>query len=170
MEPQGETDGTTLQRDHGGLEKRLDQLESQLEIERLISGYGIAIDRRDRSLLASLWHDDAVLDLGKPIGRLTGINEILAAAERMWAELDWVHHWQATPRIDPDGDQAGGIVLLDCMVGPSEGDPAQVAGTYFDAYERRDGVWRFSSRRYELSYWTPLDGWKPRFGSPRSSW
>ena len=39
-----------------------------------------------------------------------------------------------------------------------------VGGQYFDKFERRDGVWKFSERKFELAYFTPIANWTPVMG------
>jgi hypothetical protein len=41
----------------------------------------------------------------------------------------------------------------------------QISGLYHDRFERRQGRWAFSERRFELHFLTPLAGWKPVAGS-----
>ena len=51
---------------------RVDLLESQREIERLISCYAHAFDLHDVDMLRGIWHDDAELRLGDPFGPYPG--------------------------------------------------------------------------------------------------
>lgn len=147
------------------LEARLDELESREAIRRLTADYGHAFDYEDEELLGTIWHEDARFDLGDPFGEYTGRDTILEAAQRMWAEIPSQHHWMANETIDIDGDVATGVVKLDCFVTSTEGGPAMIGGRYIDRYERRDGVWKFAERRFDMSFYTPMSEWAPIMGS-----
>jgi ketosteroid isomerase-like protein len=147
------------------LEARLDRVESRFAIENLIAAYAQGFDTSDAELLHSIWHDDAVLDFGDAFGVHEGIDAIRKAADGFWAMITWMHHWQATPLIEIDGDRATAAVGLDCMVRSSEQGPVRVAGSYHDVYERRDREWKITSRKFEVDYWAPDPGFKAEFGN-----
>jgi hypothetical protein len=143
---------------------RLDALESRAAIETLISGYANAFDRLDADLLSRLWHADATLDL-PGFGSGGSRDEILAMAQRNWQRMPHMHHWMANPLIHIEGDVATGTVAADCLMHDIEQGPVQLSGLYHDRFERREGQWRFASRRFELHFLTPLENWKPIAGS-----
>lgn len=149
------------------LARRVDQMESRAAIESLIGRYTHGFDRADRQLLREIWHEDAVLDLGEPFGSFSGLAEILEGAEAFWRENDWMHHWCANSTLTIDGDLATGVVNLNCMVRNREDGPVNLAGHYYDGYQRRNGEWKFSHRRFVLDYWTPIDQWSPTLGPQR---
>lgn len=137
------------------LAARLDLIESRFAIEDLIATYAKGFDRHDRELLFGIWHDDAVLDFGEAFGVHRGTEEIHAAAEGFWTMVPWMHHWQATPLIEIDGDRASAYVGLDCMVRHADDGPVRVGGYYEDEFERRDGAWKFSRRMCDIQIWAP---------------
>ncbi|MFS2156733.1 nuclear transport factor 2 family protein [Pseudomonas sp. Pseusp122] len=145
---------------------RLEALESRVAIESLISGYANAFDLMDSDLLRTLWHDDATLDL-PGFGGGGNREEILAMAQRSWLQMPHMHHWMSNPMIHIDGAMATATVAADCLFHDAEQGPVQVSGLYHDRYERREGHWRFTSRRFELHFLTPLANWKPVAGSER---
>ncbi|MFB4390513.1 MULTISPECIES: nuclear transport factor 2 family protein [unclassified Pseudomonas] len=145
------------------LSARLHALESRMAIETLISSYANAYDLMDSDLLQTLWHEDAILDL-PDFGVGTHLGEILAMAQRSWEKLPHMHHWMANPLLHIDGDIATGTVAADCLFHDIEKGPVQVSGLYHDRFECRDGQWRFTSRRFELHFLTPLANWKPTAG------
>ena len=147
------------------IEVRLDALESREAIARLISDYGHAFDNQDEGLLASIWHDDARFDLGEPFGAFTGPDAIVDGARGLWKEVPFQHHWMANVAIDLDGDQATTVTALDCFVTSLEAGPSMVGGRYLDRFERRDGVWKFVDRKFEMAYFTPVGDWTPMMGS-----
>jgi hypothetical protein len=146
-------------------EARLDALESRFALEHLIAAYNHAFDSRDEALLRDLWHDDARLLLGDAFGNYTGIDAIVESAHKNWQQMPHMHHWMANPLIDVDGDRASGKVALDALVTHVELGPVQISGLYHDTFERRNGRWAFTQRRFELHYLTPLPNWKPIAGS-----
>jgi uncharacterized protein (TIGR02246 family) len=137
--------------------RRLDELESYAAIQQLVADYGNAFDHEDVNRLARIWHDDAVLDVGE-FGRYEGRDAILAAVKTLSEGVPEQHHWHANHSIDIDGDQATGLVALDCAVTAAEGGPHMVGGFYEDRYERREGEWKIASRVFTMEYWTPIRG------------
>ncbi|RLU08148.1 hypothetical protein CS078_17515 [Pseudomonas prosekii] len=146
------------------LAARLDHLESRSAIETLISAYANAFDRLDADLLQQIWHQDSTLDL-PGFGSAQSRDEILRMAEQSWQQMPHMHHWMANPLIQIDGDSAAGTVAANCLFHDIEQGPVQVSGLYYDRFERRDGEWRFVSRRFELHFLTPLKDWAPVAGS-----
>jgi len=146
------------------LAARLDHLESRSAIETLISAYANAFDRLDADLLQQIWHQDSTLDL-PGFGSAQSRDEILSMAEQSWQQMPNMHHWMANPLIQINGDSAAGTVAANCLFHDVEQGPVQVSGLYHDRFERRDGEWRFVSRRFELHFLTPLKDWAPVAGS-----
>lgn len=148
------------------IEARLEALESRWAIQDLASRYAQAFDRHDREWLRSLWFDDSVLNLGPAFGEpFVGIDNIMSAAEQLWAKTPVMHHWMANPLITLDGDKATAETALDCFVVDSEDGPTQVGGLYTDFCERRNGVWKIARREFDLHYWAPLPNWTAASGS-----
>ncbi|NWD67178.1 nuclear transport factor 2 family protein [Pseudomonas gingeri] len=147
------------------LETRLDTLESELAIQRLVAEYGHAFDSHDEALLRSIWHPGALLALGEAFGNFEGIEAIVESAHQNWSQMPHMHHWMANTLIDLDGDKATAKVAVDCLVTHVDMGPTQISGLYHDRLERREGRWAFVERRFELHYLTPLAHWKPVAGS-----
>ena len=143
---------------------RVEQLETRFALERLISEYAHAFDTRDETLLRSIWHEEARLDLGAAFGCHDGIAAIIASAHLNWAAMPHMHHWMANPLIDIRGDTASATVAVDCLCTHNELGQVQISGLYHDRFERRQERWAFSERRFELHFLTPLAGWKPLAG------
>lgn len=156
--PEGKTMTSAL------LAARIEALESRAAIESLISGYANAFDRMDIDLLRSLWHADATLDL-PGFGAGGSPDEIVAMAQANWIRMPHMHHWMSNPMIQLQGTVATATVAADCLFHDREQGPVQVSGLYHDRFERRDEQWRFTSRRFELHFLTPLHDWTPVAGS-----
>lgn len=144
---------------------RLDSLESQLAIQRLIAAYAHAFDQHDEVMLRSLWHENAVLALGAAFGHFEGVNAIVESAHQNWAQMPHMHHWMANTLIEVQGETATAQSAVDCMVSHREMGQVQISGHYHDRLERRRGRWAFVERRFDLHYLTPLPHWKPVGGS-----
>nr|WP_230376188.1 nuclear transport factor 2 family protein [Pseudomonas fulva] len=63
-----------------------------------------------------------------------------------------------------DREMATASVAANCLFHDVEKGPIQVSGRYHHQFERRQGVWRFLSRRFELHFLTPLVNWQPVAG------
>jgi hypothetical protein len=144
---------------------RLDAIESRVALERLIAEYAQAFDNHDEVMLRGIWHDDASLSLGATFGDFRGVDAIIESARQNWLLMPHMHHWMANPLIDIDGNRASGRAALDCLCTHVEMGPVQISGLYHDRFERRDGRWAFTERRFDLHFLTPLTGWKPVAGS-----
>jgi hypothetical protein len=118
------------------------------------------------SLLSGIWHEESTLDL-PGFGSAGNRHEILAMAQNSWRQMPQMHHWMAYPMIEIKGDSAEGMVAADCLFHDTEKGPVQVSGLYHDRFERRNGKWTFLSRRFELHFLTPLNGWVPVAGEER---
>lgn len=149
------------------IEERLDAIESRIAIEQLISNYTHAFDRRDRTLLASLWHDDASFSLGEIGGPFHGPDGIVEGAETLWSANAVMHHWMANVVISVDGEHGTARSAVDVMVANVDDGPTQVGGLYVDS--RRRGEWKFSTREFTADYWVPLTEWKPTLGIERET-
>jgi hypothetical protein len=146
------------------LAARLEALESRAAIESLISTYANAFDRIDPVLLRTIWHADATLEL-PGFGEGAGPEGVVAMAEESWRKMPHMHHWMSNPLIHIEGGVATATVAADCLFHDIEKGPVQVSGLYHDHFERREGQWRFTARRFELHFLTPLENWKPIAGS-----
>lgn len=140
-----------------------DSFSDKLECTELVYLLARALDRRDETLLRSLFHDDATDDHGTFNGSasdfVTWVMPLLSGMER-------TQHCISNVLIDVVGDRAVGesyFVAHHDLKSP-EGDPAHMiaAGRYLDRFERRDGSWKISHRHaiFEWNSWQPsTDGW-----------
>lgn len=111
--------------------------------------YCAALDRADGDWLVSLFHPDGVV--------ITGEEEVAIrayAATTMAAVLSGTaatHHATSNQRFAFDGDRATGeayVRVASLVPGAGGCQSLSFAGRYLDRFERRGGVWRFSSRTY----------------------
>lgn len=126
------------------LETRLRAAEDQLEIIRLLSSYGPAVDSGSSREAARLWTEDGAYDVGG-LHRAQG-HDAIAALYDGDGHQALIHrgsaHLTATPRVSVDGDQAEAVAYSFVVLRGEHG---------FD-------VWRASANRWTLRR-TPA-GWR----------
>ncbi|MFA3899891.1 nuclear transport factor 2 family protein [Rhodococcus qingshengii] len=117
--------------------------------------YSRGVDRLDRDILLSVYHDDAIDDHGMFVG---GREEF----------ADWVIGMHSTLHMSQqhclfnhtcalDGDVAHTETYYMFVGMNREGPPlAMSGGRYVDRFEKRDGVWAIA-HRVCLRDWIPLD-------------
>ena len=129
------------------MDARVQHLLDKQEITELIHTYCNAADRHDYDKMRALYHEDATDDHGAFFKGLAMafIDQLPAIQEPMLI----LHHNITTVNIALDGDYAEGevYVLAFHQVRTEEGPvDLLIGGRYFDKYEKRDGVWKFSHR------------------------
>ncbi len=140
---------------------RVDELESRATLRDLVSDYCIGFDSHDWDKFISIWHTDAVWEIGPPFGTFSGHEEIKQAVDEIlypfWRET---HHLTTNLNVNfTDADHADGVCNVDCMGASNEGGIVQmVNATYTDNFERREGVWKIARRKVDLHYFNPIPG------------
>jgi len=120
------------------------ELHDRHAIEACLLRYCRGIDRLDRELMLSAYHDDAIDDHGLVV---------LSAADFVDWAIDFhrrtnpVHHHAITNlTIDLEGD----VAHTECyysFFGTRSGEPTILSfGRYVDRFERRDGLWGIATR------------------------
>jgi len=127
----------------------LQEMLDRTALQHLVSTYGHAIDRRDYSLLRSLYHDDAIDDHSPYYcGSASGYVEWLPSMLANWSATA---HSMIDPLFITDGDYAEGVITARAWHRTAAGSRIFIAwGRYADRYERRQGVWRFAHRFFVL--------------------
>jgi hypothetical protein len=130
-----------------------DELQSWIEINRLIADYMRAQDRLLPELHLSVFHPDATTDYGHFKGSAA---EFVAFAQDVLKPHRANHHLVGQVSIDFEGDIAFGEVYFQAFHRTvDEAGTEQdfwVSGRYVDRYERRAGVWKIAHRS-ELVDW-----------------
>lgn len=128
-------------------EQQLQILLEKQAIQELIHAYCNAADRRDQDKMRSLYHPDAIDDHG---GFFQGLAmEFIDRLPDIQAPMEILHHNVTTVNIKLDGDYAEGeVYVLAFHKVKTDDEPFDllIGGRYFDKYEKRDGVWKFSHR------------------------
>ena len=125
---------------------KLDYLMSRLDIIDCINRIARGVDRLDRDIFRSGYHDDAILDFGTHIGspeqHMDFFFDLHARAQTRTAHTICNH----TCEIDGDTAHAESYVI-GLFLNPDGISARLLAGRYIDRLERRDGEWRIALRR-----------------------
>ena len=123
----------------------LDVLLAKQEITEVLYGYCRALDRFDRALADTVWHDGGTADYE---GIFQGTGE---------GFLDWVwpvhegcertSHQVTNILIDVDGDRATSETYVTACLRTKAADIVG-RGRYLDTWSKRDGRWAIDHRRY----------------------
>ena len=163
------TEADALNRRLAQLEGRLAELEAVRAIHDLIAAFARGADAHcDPAMLAPLFTDDAVFDIGD-FGTLSGGGAKIAAD--MHANNSrgfyWTLHYLVSPviRFAPDRRQAETDFLLfePAALHPDNGGKAfWIGGRYIADCQCDAGQWRFHRLRLELHLMTRRrPGWDP---------
>jgi SnoaL-like domain len=133
-----------------------DEARAKMEITELIYRYCRAVDRMDRGLASTLFHEDATADYGPTYsGPAQGL------IDNLWmnhSKLLGHSHQVTNILIEVDGDRAGSESYAFGTLWDAASDGALVVltayGRYLDRWSRRHGVWAIDHRRfvYDLVY------------------
>ncbi len=142
-----------------GLLSRIERLEAESAIRRLVADYCHGFDKRDWDRFVGVWHDGAVWAIVDAGLEFVGVPAILAQAKNMWAAhgLLQSHHHNANAVVDVDVEAGTATGMTDVHVNVQFADRSwqrQIA-TYVDRYERRDGKWKVARREASgAAHWT----------------
>lgn len=137
---------------------RVDQLESRASLRDLVTDYCQGFDKHNWDQFISIWHEDAVWEIGPPFGTFYGhegirqaVNDVLYPA---WRET---HHLASNLKLEFDGpDRAHGVCNVDCMGATADDIVQMISATYSDDFERRDGIWKIAKRNVVIHYFNPI--------------
>lgn len=126
------------------MDPRLKDMLDRHDIWQVMLRYSRGIDRFDRDMLRSCYHDDAVDDHGAFIGTPE-------------AFIDWAmgyhgknntvhHHGISNHYCEIDGDTAHSETYYTFMAGNRGRPPQLCMGRYIDRLEKRAGEWRIAGR------------------------
>jgi gamma-hexachlorocyclohexane dehydrochlorinase len=142
------------------LMRRVDELESRAALRDLVSDYCLGFDRHEWDRFMSIWHPDAVWEIGPPFGTFTHHAGIRKAVEEVlypvWRET---HHLTSNLRLTfSDTDHAHGICNVDCMGATKDNVVQMINATYTDDFARRNGVWKIARRVVVIHYFNSIPG------------
>ena len=134
----------------------IDEVIAKQEITDLVGRYMRGLDRLDRALLRSTFHDDATTDYGFFQG---SPDEFVDMAYNALKDHLANHHMIGQVNIDLEGDTAFGEVYFQAfhrILQDGEERDLFISGRYVDRYEKREGEWKFAFRS-EVNDWARND-------------
>jgi len=137
------------------LERAVTELQDRQAISDVLATYSRAVDRLDRELLLSVYHDDAIDDHGVFVGTPEQFADWVV---EMHTRTHLSHqHCIFNHTVDLDGDVAH-VESYFMFVGLNRrGKPlAMSGGRYLDRMEKRAGSWAIAARVC-VRDWAPLE-------------
>ncbi|MBM4220093.1 MAG: nuclear transport factor 2 family protein [Gammaproteobacteria bacterium] len=129
------------------LDPRLQELLDKQALQELVHAYCNAADRHDHAKMRALYHEDAIDDHGH-FAKGPAM-EFIDKLPEIQKAMDILHHNVTTTNFKLDGDRAEGEVYILAFHKVKDGGAGYdvlIGGRYFDKYEKRAGVWKFSHR------------------------
>lgn len=133
-------------------ERRLKELLDRQDIYDLLCRYCRGLDRLDKALLRSVYHDDATDHRGFFTG---GADAFCDFAIDTLSGHKANQHMLGNALIEVEGDAAFGEIYFQAhhrIVENGLEKDLFIAGRYVDRYEKRQGVWKIAHRS-ELNDW-----------------
>lgn len=145
-----------------GLLRRVDALESEREIRRLMAEYQDARDfgMGQGAFIANLFTADGIWEGVDRLAEALGSHEGREAIERRFsAPLPFSVHFLTNEAITVEGDIALGTWRF-LQTAVYKGQAVWIAGRYRNDFVRVEGQWKFRHVRIEGIFVTPYeDGW-----------
>nr|WP_047167026.1 nuclear transport factor 2 family protein [Sphingomonas sp. Y57] len=140
------------------LEARLDRIEAEAAIRRLVSAYCFTIDDRDLPAIAALFADDARVASEDGVMEARGIDAIMAQYLRRFSVLGPGAHYMHDVVIDfYDGDRDRATGRVSGHAELWRRDRMMVAALrYRDTYVRTPAGWRFGERVLGFLYYVDV--------------
>ena len=132
------------------------ELFAKQEITDLVGRYMRGLDRLDKVLLRSTFHDDATTDYGFFQG---GPDAFVEMAYNALQDHLANHHMIGQVNIDVEGDIAFGEVYFQAfhrIITDGEERDLFISGRYVDRYEKRNSEWKIAFRS-EVIDWARND-------------
>jgi 3-phenylpropionate/cinnamic acid dioxygenase small subunit len=145
----------TMTVDLEALAARLDRVEAELALRRLVHDYCIGADHRDAERWEAVWTHDAVWQTSpgwapaeEAVTRVyRGRTEIRRAVEAQWTTFPVMQHATSNHTVERiEGDTAAGRCDAVILVQLPDRRWILGGGTYADEYRREDGQWRIARR------------------------
>ena len=135
------------------VEGKIQEILDKDAIRDLVNMYCRAADRHDHVLMRSLYHEDAYDDHGSFFkGRAMEFIDLLPEIQK---SMNILHHNVTTHNINLMGNNAEGetyIIAFHQVIADQNKYDVLIGGRYFDKYEKREGVWKFSSRAVDADW------------------
>lgn len=147
---------------------QLRELLDKQAITELVMAYANAADRHDHARMRQLYHEDAIDDHGHfAKGPAMEFIDKLPEIQKAMAIL---HHNVTTVNLKLAGERAEGEIYIlafhQAIAPDGRLHDVLIGGRYFDKYEKRDGVWKFSHRAIVADWAYPADPSAVRLDHP----
>ena len=120
-----------------------------IAINAVLARYADGVNRRDADLWAGTWDEEGEWFLFDP-EPVRGREAITAAWQQAMAGFPFVMMIASQGHVEIDGDRAQGHSYTSEIGETADGKHLRIWGCYADRYRRRDGAWRFASRRFTI--------------------
>jgi hypothetical protein len=114
------------------------------EIRECLVRFSRGMDRSDREIFLSAFHDDAVMAAGPYVGDVAGCYDWAVPMHEEGQIL--THHSLLNSTIDIDGDTAHSETYYIFVARNRDESLWMAGGRYIDRVERRNGVWKIALR------------------------
>lgn len=125
-------------------------VEDRLAIRERIETYSHAVFTRDADLWISNWADDGVWHMPRFGMDISGRANIRAAWEQAMTIYALAGFFAVPGSIEVNGDDAQARSYTQEILVLKEGGLRKVVGVYDDSLVKRDGVWLFARRIYNI--------------------
>ncbi|MEV8273151.1 nuclear transport factor 2 family protein [Microbacterium sp. NPDC077184] len=135
----------------GDINLRVDRLESESSIRRLVAEYCHGADKRDIDRFLSVWTPDAVWQMSADVS-FRGKDAIERVVRAQWRAFAQYVHWTTNVSLVVSGDTADGECDVAVLVRLHNGRWIRSGGTYRDRYRRLDGTWFIAHRDASIGF------------------
>ncbi len=164
-QPDADPAAQALRRSMDAVEQRLRRLHDIAQIENLISAYGYYLDKQQWDAFASLFAEDATMEIsqrGVYVGRAS-IRRALALFGPQGVERNHLHNhqqWQPVIHVSADGKRAWGRCRAFGQLGVYEGGGIWHGAVYENEFVLERGLWKFKTDHAYTTYFAHYDqGW-----------
>jgi ketosteroid isomerase-like protein len=134
------------------LETMIRELYDKQAIREVMANYSRGIDRRDKSLLLSCYHPDALDDHGMFVGGPEDFYEWTWPSHLRYFKTH--QHVIANHSCVLEGTVAHAETYwMFAGIAEADGKLATFGGRYVDRLEKRDGIWRIAVRKCVTEWW-----------------
>lgn len=130
----------------------LEEIEAKQALHDLNTTYCRAIDRMDRELLISLWHDNAVVEYGSFKG--SG-KEFTSHAARPDDGKERTFTSISNEYFEVNGEEARGeiyVITVSTLLDGNEKTDQLIGGRYLDSYKRIGDIWKIARRTFVFDW------------------
>lgn len=129
---------------------RLAQLLDKQEIGEALARFSRGIDRLDREICLSAFHEDAEMAAGPFVGSAAECADWAFPMHEQGQIL--THHALLNTTIDLDGDTAHVETYYLFVARNKDESLMQAGGRYIDRFERRGGAWKIALRTNAIEW------------------